>query len=249
MYSWQISVNTKKYQSLGDVYYGKRETDGSGVAPFVFPKLIWDLLIFFSLSFHPCSGDTRRVGVQIAYYAIIFSQFSMMVLSVLLAIGVYTVSTRKRLIESKQTAACDGFIRMRTFPLARRPSHDDSSFQENAGLVVPWLIGILTFISFEALGLVYANVLKDQIFGVSISLSLSYGFSTTRDESTKDFLTSQRRCQTHANKSDKRNYFGDKNFYDLNLLSPSLPRRLTTSTLMFSARPNWCSSCLEFSWT
>lgn len=40
-------------------------------------------------------------------------------------------------------------------------------FQENAGLVVPWLIGILTFISFEALGLVYANVLKDQIFGVS----------------------------------------------------------------------------------
>lgn len=40
------------------------------------------------------------------------------------------------------------------------------SFQENAGLVVPWLIGILTFISFEALGLVYANVLKDQIFGV-----------------------------------------------------------------------------------
>lgn len=40
-------------------------------------------------------------------------------------------------------------------------------FQENAGLVVPWLIGILTFISFEALGLVYANVLKDQIFNVS----------------------------------------------------------------------------------
>lgn len=40
--------------------------------------------------------------------------------------------------------------------------------QENAGLVVPWLIGLLTFISFEALGLVYANVLKDQIFGVSV---------------------------------------------------------------------------------
>jgi len=39
--------------------------------------------------------------------------------------------------------------------------------QENAGLLVPWLIGILTFISFEALGLVYANVLKDQVFGVS----------------------------------------------------------------------------------
>jgi hypothetical protein len=44
------------------------------------------------------------------------------------------------------------------------------SLQENAGLVVPWLIGILTFISFEALGLVYANVLKDQIFGVSFGV-------------------------------------------------------------------------------
>ncbi|KAL7031437.1 hypothetical protein ACKWTF_007013 [Chironomus riparius] len=76
----------KKFQSLGDVYY----------------------------------------GVQIAYYAIIFTQFSMMVLSVLLAIGTYT---------------------------------------ENAGLVVPFVIGMLTFMSFEALGLVYANVLKDQIFG------------------------------------------------------------------------------------
>ncbi|KAL7031433.1 hypothetical protein ACKWTF_007013 [Chironomus riparius] len=87
LYSWQISVNMKKFQSLGDVYY----------------------------------------GVQIAYYAIIFTQFSMMVLSVLLAIGTYT---------------------------------------ENAGLVVPFVIGMLTFMSFEALGLVYANVLKDQIFGV-----------------------------------------------------------------------------------
>ncbi|XP_070506734.1 uncharacterized protein [Chironomus tepperi] len=86
LYSWQISVNMKKFQSFGDVYY----------------------------------------GVQIAYYAIIFTQFSMMVLSVLLAIGTYT---------------------------------------ENAGLVVPFVIGMLTFMSFEALGLVYANVLKDQIFG------------------------------------------------------------------------------------
>lgn len=58
--------------------------------------------------------------------------------------------------------------------LLRSPRHFMASrqtflvvFQENAGLVVPWLIGILTFISFEALGLVYANVLKDQIFGVS----------------------------------------------------------------------------------
>lgn len=54
-----------------------------------------------------------------------------------------------------------------------------SPFQENAGLVVPWLIGILTFISFEALGLVYANVLKDQIFGVSFD-------NTPRPRSTQD---------------------------------------------------------------
>lgn len=54
------------------------------------------------------------------------------------------------------------------FMIFRRPNRKTFLivFQENAGLVVPWLIGILTFISFEALGLVYANVLKDQIFGV-----------------------------------------------------------------------------------
>ncbi|XP_070506735.1 uncharacterized protein [Chironomus tepperi] len=39
------------------------------------------------------------------------------------------------------------------------------TYTENAGLVVPFVIGMLTFMSFEALGLVYANVLKDQIFG------------------------------------------------------------------------------------
>lgn len=85
MYSWQISVNMKKYQSLGDVYYGESR---KSVHSLQFPKLICYLLN----SFFKHSLVERCVGVQIAYYAIIFSQFSMMVLSVLLAIGVYTVS-------------------------------------------------------------------------------------------------------------------------------------------------------------
>ncbi|CAO1399454.1 unnamed protein product [Diamesa serratosioi] len=50
LYSWQISVNTKKYQALGEVYY----------------------------------------GIQISHFAIIATQLSMMVLSVLLFIGIYT---------------------------------------------------------------------------------------------------------------------------------------------------------------
>lgn len=36
-------------------------------------------------------------GVQIAYYAIIFSQLFMMVLSLLLGIGIYTVSWLRRI--------------------------------------------------------------------------------------------------------------------------------------------------------
>lgn len=51
MYSWQISVNMKKYQSLGEVYYGeKRES----FHPLEFPKLIWYLLNSFSYT------DVRR---------------------------------------------------------------------------------------------------------------------------------------------------------------------------------------------
>lgn len=50
--------------------------------------------------------------------------------------------------------------------------------QENAGLVVPWLIGLLTFISFEALGLVYANVLKDQNLGVSMKRFMEIEITT-----------------------------------------------------------------------
>lgn len=47
-----------------------------------------NLVLLFFITQH-----NIRLGVQIAYYAIIFTQFSMMVLSVLLAIGTYTVSS------------------------------------------------------------------------------------------------------------------------------------------------------------
>lgn len=93
MYSWQISVNMKKYQSLGDVYYGKRSVRAKRRRSIWIPKANLRSVDFpFCFSFI-CAIETRRAGVQIAYYAIIFSQFSMMVLSVLLAIGVYTVSS------------------------------------------------------------------------------------------------------------------------------------------------------------
>jgi hypothetical protein len=111
--------------------------------------------------------------VQIAYYAIIFTQFSMMVLSVLLAIGTYTVSVGA----------------------PTRPSHEmnnlSSLSQENAGLVVPFLIGMLTFMSFEALGLVYANVLKDQIFGVMNRTAVVVAHSRSAD---LNFFTRRLAC-------------------------------------------------------
>lgn len=90
MYSWQISVNMKKYQSLGDVYYGKQTLRRHFIR---IPKANLSSVDFLFALHSSVPVETRHAGVQIAYYAIIFSQFSMMVLSVLLAIGVYTVSS------------------------------------------------------------------------------------------------------------------------------------------------------------
>jgi hypothetical protein len=42
-----------------------------------------------------------------------------------------------------------------------------SSFQENAGLVVPWIIGFITFMALEAVAMVYSNVLRDHVNRVS----------------------------------------------------------------------------------
>ena len=79
------------------------------------------------------------------------------------------------------------------------------SFQENSSLCVPWLIGILTFISFEALGLVYANVLKDQIFGVRKLFKMILLPRFSRSTSHVTF-----KAPNH------KNYFRNKNFHLFN---------------------------------
>lgn len=40
--------------------------------------------------------------------------------------------------------------------------------QENVGLVIPWMLGLLTFMSLEAVSTVYLNILRDHINGVNI---------------------------------------------------------------------------------
>ncbi|CAD7080406.1 unnamed protein product [Hermetia illucens] len=71
-------------------------------------------------------GDLEDVyyGVQIAYFAIIGTQMSMIVLSIMLMFGIY---------------------------------------RENPGLVVPWIIGFITFMALEAVAMVYSNVLRDHV--------------------------------------------------------------------------------------
>lgn len=41
--------------------------------------------------------------------------------------------------------------------------------QENIGLVIPWMVGVLTFMSLEAVSTVYLNILRDHINGVNIA--------------------------------------------------------------------------------
>lgn len=40
-------------------------------------------------------------------------------------------------------------------------------FQENIALVVPWIIGFITFMALEAVAMVYSNVLRDHVNRVS----------------------------------------------------------------------------------
>lgn len=47
--------------------------------------------------------------------------------------------------------------------------------QENIGLVIPWMVGILTFMSLEAVSTVYLNILRDHINGVNIASKSSSG--------------------------------------------------------------------------
>lgn len=41
-------------------------------------------------------------------------------------------------------------------------------FQENISLVIPWVIGFITFMALEAVSMVYSNVLRDHVNKVSI---------------------------------------------------------------------------------
>jgi hypothetical protein len=44
--------------------------------------------------------------------------------------------------------------------------------QENSGLVVPWIIGFITFMALEAVAMVYSNVLRDHVNRVRAILTL-----------------------------------------------------------------------------
>lgn len=45
--------------------------------------------------------------------------------------------------------------------------------RENAGMVVPWIVGMLTFMALEAVTMVYSNVLRDHVNRVSDTNSIN----------------------------------------------------------------------------
>lgn len=44
---------------------------------------------------------------------------------------------------------------------------DYYSFQERVSLIVPWIVGLITFMALEAVAVVYSNVLRDHVNKVS----------------------------------------------------------------------------------
>jgi len=40
-------------------------------------------------------------------------------------------------------------------------------FQERVSLIVPWIVGLITFMALEAVAIVYSNVLRDHVNKVS----------------------------------------------------------------------------------
>lgn len=42
-----------------------------------------------------------------------------------------------------------------------------SYFQERVSLIVPWIVGLITFMALEAVAIVYSNVLRDHVNKVS----------------------------------------------------------------------------------
>lgn len=106
MFGWQINANLRRYQDLGDVYYGEKKLRANEMIIYNFSISINSNLInVVFISFHanvflytsppPWSRRCRDVdwlGIQIAQIAIIATQFSMAILSVVLIIGIHSVS-------------------------------------------------------------------------------------------------------------------------------------------------------------
>lgn len=67
-------------------------------------------------------------------------------------------------------------------------------FQENSGLVAPWIIGFITFMALEAVAMVYSNVLRDHVNRVrAMSPSASFRLVTAPllwSHSTTSFVSS-----------------------------------------------------------
>jgi len=47
-------------------------------------------------------------------------------------------------------------------------------FQERVSLIVPWIVGLITFMALEAVAIVYSNVLRDHVNKVSCEHEFIY---------------------------------------------------------------------------
>lgn len=57
--------------------------------------------------------------------------------------------------------------------------------QENSGLVVPWILGFITFMALEAVAMVYSNVLRDHVNRVSMMELCFCLLQNSRSKSSK----------------------------------------------------------------
>lgn len=113
LYSWRISVNVKRYSDLEEVYYGMYAPHSLTCARICY-SLFWTTkptncqttvtqanlitvipsqsFFFFPLLLSIHVQTVALPGVQIAYFAIIGTQCSMVLLSIVLIFGIYKVS-------------------------------------------------------------------------------------------------------------------------------------------------------------
>lgn len=89
MFGWQ-ALTFKRYEDLGDVYYGSYKQK---ICILSTTTLILINGLFFLLFYAYARGcHCDRLGIQIAQLAIIGTQLSMVLLSVVLLIGIHKVS-------------------------------------------------------------------------------------------------------------------------------------------------------------